>query len=234
MAGLDSLVLDLGDDRLSVTVRRSPLAKTLSVRVDPVRGVVLVLPAKARLSDARMFLQAQRAWLAERVAKLPRSLPLLAGTMVPVQGCERLICHNPDARRGVWMDDRAIYVSGQGEHVGRRVQDFLKVEAKRHMLATAHDLAGRIDRKPARVTVKDTVSRWGSCSAQGHIALSWRLILAPTWVADYVVGHEVAHLVELNHSPAFWRIVAGLGVDHHGGRAWLKAHGAGLHRYQAT
>ena len=98
--------------------------------------------------------------------------------------------------------------------------------------AKAHELAARLDRKPGRITIKDTVSRWGSCSAQGDIALSWRLVMAPAFVAEYVVGHEVAHLREMNHSPAFWAIVRSLGVDHHGGRAWLKQHGAALHRYQ--
>jgi hypothetical protein len=233
MAGLDDLTLDFGQTQVAVTVRRSPLAKAMSLRVDPVRGIVLVLPSRARLSDAQVFLRTHRDWLAERLDRLPQSIALTPGCTVPLLGQDHPIRHRPDARRGVWLQDGEIHVSGHVDHVPRRVIDFLKAEARRVMLAKAHDLAARIDRKPSRISVKDTVSRWGSCSAQGAIALSWRLVMAPDWVATYVVGHEVAHLVELNHSPAFWTIVASLGVDHHGARAWLKTNGAHLHRYQA-
>ena len=232
MAGLDPVVLDINGLRAEVTVRRSALARSMSLRVDAVRGIVLVLPPRARQADALRFLYSHTDWLSERLQKLPQALALCDGARVPLLGRDHLIRHHPEARRGVWVEQDEIHVSGQADHVGRRVGDFLKAEAKRRMNAKVHDLAARIDRKPSRITVKDTVSRWGSCSAQGAIALSWRLVMAPEAVMEYVVGHEVAHLAELNHSPAFWAIVAGLGVDHHGGRRWLKAHGAHLHRYQ--
>lgn len=232
MAGLDDLSLSLDGTRISVTVRRSPLAKTMTLRVDAVRGIVLVLPPRASLAKARAFLLAHQDWLAQRVTRLPAPLRLESGQTVPLRGHDHMIRHVPTARRGVWVEDGAIHVSGQAEHVARRVGDFLKAEAKRQLGASLQQFSERLERKPARITIKDTVSRWGSCSSQGHIALSWRLILAPAWVSDYVVGHEAAHLVEMNHSPAFWAIVASLGVDHHGARAWLKRHGSALHRYQ--
>lgn len=232
MAGLDRLIVDIDGRSVAVTVRRSPLARAVSLRVDAVRGIVLVLPSRTRLAEAERFLLAQRDWLAARLQALVPAQGLADGAVVPLFGAERRVRHRPDARRGVWLDGDEIHVSGQAEHVSRRVGDFLRTEARRVMVAKVHDLAARIDRKPGRVSLKDTVSRWGSCSAQGHIALSWRLVMAPPFVADYVVGHEVAHLVELNHSPAFWAIVRSLGVDHHGGRAWLKKHGAALHRFQ--
>lgn len=232
MAGLAPLVLEIGGQRAEVTVRRSPLAQAMSLRVDAERGIVLVLPPRARQADALRFLHSHTVWLAERLQRLPQTLPLADGAHVPLLGRDHLIRHRPDTRRGVWTEDGEIHVSGQADHVARRVGDFLKAEAKRQMTAKAHDLATRIGKKPSRISVKDTVSRWGSCSAQGAIALSWRLVMAPESVMDYVVGHEVAHLIELNHSPAFWAIVATLGVDHHGSRRWLKTHGALLHRYQ--
>lgn len=232
MAGLDILELEVDGRTVPVTVRRSPLARRMSLRVDAVRGVVLVLPTHGRLAEARAFLLSHGDWLGQRLAKLPFRQALGIGQQVPLLGAAHLIRHRPDTRRGVWVEGGEIHVSGQQEHVSRRVGDFLRAEARRLMVTKTHDLAARIGRKPSRVTVKDTVSRWGSCSAQGAIALSWRLVMAPTFVLDYVVGHEVAHLAELNHSPAFWAIVRSLGVDHHGGRAWLKAHGASLHLYQ--
>jgi len=232
MASLDILDLEIDGRKVPVTLRRSPLAKRMSLRVDAVRGIVLVLPSRGRLADARNFLLSHGDWLSQRLSNLPARQNLGVGQVVPLLGADRLVRHRPDTRRGVWVEGNEIHVSGQEEHASRRVGDFLRAEARRLMVSKTHDLAARIGRKPSRVTVKDTVSRWGSCSAQGAIALSWRLVMAPPFVLDYVVGHEVAHLAELNHSPAFWAIVRSLGVDHHGGRAWLKAHGAFLHQYQ--
>lgn len=232
MAGLEDLEVDMDGRPVAVTVRRSPLARRMSLRVDAVRGVVLVLPSRGRLADARRFLLSHGDWLRQRLQKLPDRQALGIGQTVPLLGVAHAVRHRPDTRRGVWVEAGEIHVSGQPEHASRRVGDFLRAEARRLMVVKAHELAARIGRKPSRITVKDTVSRWGSCSAQGAIALSWRLVMAPGFVLDYVVGHEVAHLAELNHSPAFWAIVQSLGVDHHGGRVWLKAHGASLHRFQ--
>lgn len=232
MAGLENLELVVDGRQVPVTVRRSPLARRMSLRVDAVRGIVLVLPSRGRLADARTFLLSHGDWLRQRLAKLPDRQGLGIGQQVPLLGVPHVVRHRPDARRGVWVENTEIHVSGQEEHASRRVGDFLRAEARRVMVDKVHLMASRLNRKPSRVSVKDTVSRWGSCSAQGAIALSWRLVMAPPFVVDYVVGHEVAHLVELNHSPAFWDIVRSLGVDHHGGKTWLKTQGASLHQYQ--
>ncbi|MEJ2016123.1 MAG: M48 family metallopeptidase [Limibacillus sp.] len=113
----------------------------------------------------------------------------------------------------------------------RRVADYLKAEAKSELVWRAREMAARLERKVTRVTVRDTRSRWGSCSHQGALSFSWRLILAPEEILDYLVAHEVAHLVEMNHAPAFWRQVARLQPDHKRARAWLKREGASLWRY---
>lgn len=229
----DTIPLDLGGRIVSVTVKRSALARRISLRVDPARGAVLMLPAKARLAEGERFLLAHRVWLAERLARLPGPVALADGAAVPLLGVPHAVRHVPGARRGVWVEDGEILVSGLPEHVGRRVADFLRAEAKRLIVPRAHEMAARLDRKPGRITVKDTRSRWGSCSSSGDLAFSWRLVLAPEQVLDYVVAHEVAHLVEMNHSPAFWAVVDGLVGDARGPRRWLKTHGAGLHRFQA-
>jgi predicted metal-dependent hydrolase len=227
------ITVDLGGRFVDVTVKRSALARRVSLRIDPVRGPVLMLPVKARLADAERFVLAHRIWLAERLARLPGKVALADGALVPILGVPHAIRHAPEARRGVWIENGALMVSGGAEHVGRRVADFLKAEAKRLILPQAHGLAERIGRKPGRVTVKDTRSRWGSCSSAGDLAFSWRLVLAPDWVLTYVVAHEVAHLAEMNHSPAFWAVVEGLVGDPRRAKAWLKTHGPGLHRFEA-
>ncbi|MBX9634458.1 MAG: M48 family metallopeptidase [Magnetospirillum sp.] len=225
--------LDLGGRFVDVTVKHSALAQRMSLRIDPVRGPVMVLPPKAKLADAERFLTGHRIWLAERLARLPGKVALEDGTPIPILGIPHPIRHAPEARRGVWIEDGALVVSGRAEHVGRRVTDFLKSEAKRLIVPQAHDLAARLNRKPARISVKDTRSRWGSCSSAGDLAFSWRLVLAPEWVLTYVVAHEVAHLVEMNHSPAFWAVVETLVGDSHAPRKWLKSFGPGLHRFDS-
>ncbi|MGE5517694.1 MAG: M48 family metallopeptidase [Bacteroidota bacterium] len=228
----DTLSLDLGGHAVSVTVKRSALARRISLRVDPARGAVLMLPAKARLAEGERFLLAHRVWLAERLARLPGKIVLADGVAVPLLGVPHPIRHAPQAQRGVWIEDGALLVSGLPDHVGRRAADFLKAEAKRLIVPRAHDMAARLGRKPGRITVKDTRSRWGSCSSSGDLAFCWRLVLAPEQILDYVVAHEVAHLAEMNHSPAFWAVVESLVGDVRAPRRWLKAHGPGLHRFE--
>lgn len=225
------LDLDIGGRIISILLRRSALARRISLRIDPAIGAVMVLPPRAALNDAERFAAEHRIWLAERLARLPGRVGFEPGAAVPLLGLDHEIRHEPGARRGVWVEECAIRVSGQLEFVPRRVADFLKAEARRILVPRTGALADRIGKRLGRVSVKDTRSRWGSCSAAGDLAFSWRLVMAPEWVLDYVVAHEVAHLVELNHSPAFWDVVAGLSPDHARARSWLKRFGAALHRY---
>lgn len=228
----ETVDLDLGGRSVQVAVKRSALARRISLRIDPARGAVLMLPVKARLAEGERFLLAHRVWLAERLARLPGPVALGDGASVPLLGVPHPVRHVPGARRGVWVEGGEILVSGLPEHVGRRTADFLKSEAKRLIAPRAQDMAARLGRKPGRITVKDTRSRWGSCSSAGDLAFSWRLVLAPEQILDYVVAHEVAHLVQMNHSPAFWAVVESLVGDHRSARRWLKINGAGLHRFQ--
>lgn len=228
----ETVDLDLGGRSVQVAVKRSALARRISLRIDPARGAVLMLPVKARLAEGERFLLAHRVWLAERLARLPGPVALADGATVPLLGVPHPVRHVPGARRGVWVEDGEILVSGLPEHVGRRTADFLKSEAKRLIAPRAQDMAARLGRKTGRITVKDTRSRWGSCSSSGDLAFSWRLVLAPEQILDYVVAHEVAHLVQMNHSPAFWAVVESLVGDHRPARRWLKINGAGLHRFQ--
>lgn len=223
--------MECGGRAVSVAVRRSARARRMSLRIDPRLGPVVVLPPRASLAEAGRFVHAHQGWLAERLARLPEPIPLAPGAVVPILGIDHEIRHVPAARRGVWTDQGGLYVSGRAEHVPRRVVEHLKAEAKRRIYAHAFALAARIGRTPCRVTVRDTRSRWGSCSSRGDLSFSWRLVLAPESVLAYVVAHEVAHLAELNHSAAFWRVVAGLAGDPRPAKAWLARHGAGLHRY---
>ncbi|HVH77871.1 MAG TPA: SprT family zinc-dependent metalloprotease [Stellaceae bacterium] len=209
-----------------VTVRLSPRARRLSLRVDAAtRGVELVLPRRAPSDAAVGFVERHRGWIAARVAALPPPTRLVEGAMVPVFGKSHRIRHVRDrAAAPVVIVDGEVLVRGDPAHIPRRVIDHLKALAKREFTARARILAARLGKSVTRVGVRDPKSRWGSCSSKGALSFSWRLILAPEAVADYVVAHEVAHLVEMNHSPRFWKVVASLVPDSKSPRAWLKRH----------
>ena len=224
--------LDVDGRPVAVRIRRHPRAARISLKIDAGAGaLVLVLPPRASAARGAAFVRGQLEWIRTRLAALPVAVPFAPGAQVPLLGVTHEVVHAPQARRGVWAEDGRLHVSGLAEHLPRRLGDWLKARARAEVTPRAVALAARVARPVGRITLRDTRSRWGSCSAAGDLAFSWRLVLAPMSVLDYVVAHEVAHLVELNHSPAFWRVVAELVPDPRGPRAWLKRHGALLHRY---
>ena len=173
----------------------------------------------------------QAAWIRRHLAKLPPRVPFEAGAVVPILGVDHVIHAAPDARRGVWAEAGAIIVSGRPEHLSRRLTDWLKREARTRISACVDEKAAALDVAYQRIAIRDPKSRWGSCAPDGNLNFSWRLFLAPEFVFDYVVSHEVAHLREHNHGPRFWRLVDKLTNDTDRARAWLNAFGSGLHRY---
>jgi hypothetical protein len=218
-----------------LAIRVSPRARRLSLRVDAVaRGVELVLPRRFSAEAALAFVAAHRGWIAARLAAMPPQLRLADGATVPVFGIPHRIRHVLDrAAAPVTVADGEIRVRGDPQHVPRRVRDHLVALAKRDFAARAQTLAARLGKSVTRVGVRDPKSRWGSCSSTGALSFSWRLVFAPEPVIDYVVAHEVAHLVEMNHSPRFWRVVAGLVPDSAAPRAWLRRHRHELLSYGA-
>ncbi|WP_085555288.1 M48 family metallopeptidase [Azospirillum agricola] len=218
-------------------LRESARATRMTLRVDPGRGLVqVVIPVGVSETDARHFIGRHDGWLRARIAALPPSLPFEDGASIPYLGAEHAIRHTPELRGATRIEDGVLLVGGQAGHVARRVRDFLVNEARRELATRAREKAATIGARVAAVTVRDTKSRWGSCSSTGRLSFSWRLILTPEPVLDYVVAHEVAHLREMNHSARFWALCASLttgmgaaGVETP--RAWLKANGTRLLRY---
>jgi predicted metal-dependent hydrolase len=214
--------------------RRSPRARRISLKVDHARGrVVLTAPASVGRRHALDFLTRHEGWLTAHVAQLPPALPFAHGATVPVMGVPHLIRNDSSRLRGLpARADGTITVPGAPEHLTRRLTDYLKAEAKREIGSRAEAKAAALGRPVTAITLRDTRSRWGSCSGAGRLAFSWRLILAPEFVLDYVVAHEVAHLREMNHGVRFWRLCSSLtDTDPKAARAWLKRNGAALHAY---
>jgi predicted metal-dependent hydrolase len=219
-----------------VRVRRHRQARRYTLRIDAAsREVVLTIPPRGSLKEAREFAQKHGEWIAARLQRLPQATPFAQGVMVPLRGAQHRIVHRSQARGTVWTEqddgERLICVAGERPHHNRRIGDFLKREAKRDLEAASRRYAKELGVTIKRVSVRDQSSRWGSCSNSGVLSFSWRLILAPPYVLNYLAAHEVAHLVELNHSPKFWRLLDRLNPDCERAKVWLDTHGTDLHRY---
>lgn len=231
-APTQAATVEVAGRRVDLAVRRSPRARRLYLRVDPVEAhVELILPRWVGLQEGLRFANDKRGWLEARLAAIPARTPFADGTVITVFGDPLTIRHRPEARGAVRRDGTDLVVTGAAEHLARRVRDWVKAQARRELAARSHAVAARIGRHIARVRISDPRSRWGSCSARGGLAYSWRLALAPPAVADYVIAHEVAHLVEHNHGPRFWRVVAELAPEAETAKAWLRRNGNALLRY---
>jgi predicted metal-dependent hydrolase len=225
-----AVVLDLG---APLAIRVSPRARRVCLRIDAARRrVELVLPPGVPAEFGLRLLRDKRGWIASRLAALPQPVPFVDGAVVPVLGVPHRIRRSSDAAAPpVVVADCEIRVRGDPAHLPRRVRDHLAHLARDELASRARPLAERISRKIARVSVRDTKSRWGSCSSSGNLSFSWRLIFAPGEVVDYVVAHEVAHLAEMNHGPRFWRLVDSLAPGYSPHRRWLDRHRALLLSY---
>lgn len=222
----------LGRRAVPLRIRRHARARKMSLRLDPAgKGVILTLPNGTPIREGRHFLREQTEWLIGELRRRPPRRVLRHGAHVPYLGEEHLIVNRPRARGVVTRENGRLIVSGEAEHTPRRVQDWLKRQARREVRRRARMKAARIGAEVGAVNIRDTVSQWGSCSTNGHLSFSWRLIMAPSYVLDYLVAHEVAHLREMNHGPRFWKLVGRLTADPAGARAWLREHGERLHSY---
>jgi len=216
-------------EEVVLRVKRHPRARRISLRADPRDGaVVLVLPMRASVDAGLAFARSQAAWIRARLAAAPRPTAFAPGTRLHLQGEAVEIVHDAARRGPALREGDLLVVGGKPEFVARRVRDFLRAEAGRRLGPLALEKAAALGRTLRALRITDTRSRWGSCARDARIGLSWRLVIAPPRVADYVVAHEVAHLAHHDHSPAFWRVVDTLTEHRAEAQAWLRANGAAL------
>ncbi len=216
---------------IPLIVRRHPRARRIILRVNTAgEGAVVTIPAHADPADGLEMAHRQSAWLQSRLDDLGERIRFAAGTSIPYLGENYTIRHRSDMRGTVWIENGEIHVAGRPEHLSRRLGDWMRKRARAEITERAHQKAGMIERKPTRITIRDTRTRWGSCSARGCLSFSWRLVMAPLEVLDYVIAHEVAHLAHMNHGAKFWETVDMLTGDTKSGRAWLNDNGGALHR----
>jgi len=228
-----------GGETFRVALKRVSTSRRFTLRVRAAtRDVLLTMPARSSLQSAREFAERHAAWIGVRLARLPRPVEFVPGSVTPFRGVDHTIVHRPGERGVAWIETGArgpmLCVSGDAPHVPRRVADFLKREAREDLQAAVARHAKRLSVTPKRIVLRDTASRWGSCSSTGGLNFSWRLILAPPFVLDYLAAHEVAHIVHMNHSPLFWKLTRRMFPETDRAETWLKVHGAGLHRFGAV
>ena len=194
------------------------------------------MPPRGNQVAAREFAQLHGGWIAARLGRLPKAAPFQSGTLVPLRGVPHRLVHRAGERGTVWTEvrdsgEKILCVAGAAEHIERRIHDYLKREVRKDLHKAALAYAQALGVKVKRLSIRDQSSRWGSCTSAGSLSFSWRLILAPSYVLDYLAAHEVAHLVEMNHSARFWKVVARVCSHVERAKSWLDTHGNDLHRY---
>lgn len=219
-----------------LTVKINPRAKRLALRVDPrANKVNLVIPKRTSMVKAYRFAHQNRHWIREKLSELPQPIRLEHGAIIPLLGEETTINVAYDKTlksTDITLINNILFVKTNKENPHPRILRYIKKIALEQLSALAHKKAAQIDKKITKIDVKDTSSRWGSCSHDAKLSFSWRLIFAPYDSFDYVVAHEVAHLSVMDHSPAFWEVCEALSENYSTGKNWMKHNGGELVRYQ--
>ncbi|HBN32332.1 MAG: SprT family zinc-dependent metalloprotease [Rhodobacterales bacterium] len=221
----------IGSPPIEVHLRRSARARRYSLRISNADGKVsLTLPNRASERAALDFAYRQEDWLRAALGKRPAAVVPEIGGKVLYLGQEVSLLQG--TARSVKAGPEGLFLPGSVETLGARLKGFFKVQARERLAAASHYYASQLGRDICALSLRDTRSRWGSCTADGRLMYSWRLIMAPPEVLEYVAAHEVSHLVQMNHSAEFWAVVEGLMPDYQRHRKWLKANGARLHHFQ--
>ena len=230
-----SETVDLPHGPTPVLWRRSARARRVSLRIDPRASVVVVtLPARAARSAGLRLLTDHSAWVGSKLAALPPPLGFADGAVIPIGGDMHTVRHVPRGRGGAWIEAGEIHVAGDSAFLARRVTDLLRAEARRMLSALVSHVAAQTGLRPAKLAIRDTRSRWGSCTADGTVMFNWRLVMAPASVQHYVVVHELAHLKHMNHGAAFWALVETHAPEMETAISWLKRNGVVLMRAGAV
>lgn len=222
---------------LPLRIVENDRARRLTLRIDAGgQGLRITVPPGLRRGEVEKFLHRHQGWLEQRLAKVPDRPQVRPGIKLPVYGVPHMIVHEPGKRGtvSVGSDENGptLVIHGDRVHLPRRLTDYLKREAKREIEALVEKHTAKVGRKAKAVRFKDTSSRWGSCTSDGNLSFSWRIMMAPRPVINYLVAHEVAHLKEMNHGPKFWKLCTELCPDTERCKAWLKKNGSALQAIQ--
>ncbi|MBR6412442.1 MAG: M48 family metallopeptidase [Alphaproteobacteria bacterium] len=211
-----------------IIIYRRLNARGLRLRLNRQGEIVLSIPFFYPKRMALSFIKDHQDWIDKQKARLKPALSFSDGQEISVLGQQLQIRHIPDAHFATHIEGNELHVSGDSAFLNRRVTDFVRAQTLSYIHQKAPELATRIGKKINRISLKDTTSRWGSCSGKKNLNFCWRLGLAPQFVLDYIIAHEVAHLAEMNHGPRFWRVVSQLTDERSTAEIWLRRHGSEL------
>ncbi len=226
--------IKLAGEEVPLTVRLSARARRMKVRVEATRALTLILPSGVHPAEGIAFLKKEQDWILDKLGAVAPPVLFEPGAILPIFGKDHVIMHTPGKRGTVVRQDGKIQVCGDRAHLPRRFKDWAYKEIRQALTERVDAHTDHLKVRRGRLSIRDQKSRWGSCSSTGNLNFSWRLIFMPEEVVDYVAAHEVAHLVHLDHSPAFWRVTRSLCPHMKEAQAWLKKNGASVHRYSAA
>ncbi len=230
--------IDIDGRAAPLIARVNRRAKRLILKVDPTAGEIHVTaPSKRALPEAIAFARARSAWIATQLDDALLARPFEPGAYALLRGRRHLIVHASETRRPVQVEDAPmprLIVGGAPAHLNRRLIDWMKREARKDLSAAVSRYCKELGVQRRSISIRDPRSRWGSCSSEGAISFSWRLIMTPPEILDYVAAHECVHLIHMDHSPRFWRQVKALGIDARAAEDWFDDHGATLFAYGGT
>ncbi len=233
----EDIIYSLNDIDISLRLRYNPRAKRISLKLNhDGNGIILSMPSKSQRANSLNFLNQQSGWIFKNLNKSPASIIFEYGAVIPYDGQQFKILYDESKKFDIEFTDGKILIAAPKEHLSRRLSDFIKKQAKVKITNIAKVKISLLnqklscDKKLGRITIKDQRSLWASCSSKGNLSFSWRLMFAPEHVLKYVIAHEVAHLIEMNHSSDFWHIVDMIVENYHQSRQWLKKNGTYLHK----
>jgi len=224
-----------------VEVRRHPTARRMTLRISRTqRTVIVTLPMQCDLEQAGKFLSTHLDWVRDRLTKMPAAMPFADDAMVSLRGIPHRIVFTGRARAAAAVVEhigdaghRELHVAGDIEAAPQRLRSWLIEQARKDLAERVAHHTARLGLEARKSSVRDQTSRWGSCSSKGNLSFSWRLVMAPPQILDYVTAHEVAHLAEMNHGPKFWALVRQTCPQMDEAKNWLQIYGIDLHRYGA-
>lgn len=220
-----------GDPPIPLTLRKSARARRISLRISQLDGrVTLTMPKRLAEHEAIAFAQSKADWIRKHLEARGSDVPVGFGAEIPLGG--QMLRIAPGSGRQIQLTADQILVPGSQDQVAKRLMAYLREVSRDRLAGACDDYAQLLGRSYNRLSLRDTRSRWGSCTSDGGLMFSWRLIMMPAEVLDYVAAHEVAHLAEMNHSPAFWTLVEQIYGDYQVPRTWLRKNGSGFHRYK--
>lgn len=230
-------LLEIDGRFIDVRVLENPRTTRLTLRLVPAakaqESLKVTVPPGTPEQEVDEFLQRNRNWAAARLSRLPEVIRLEHGAVIPLRGVPHRIVYSGTIRGivsvGMEEDGPVIRVFGDPKFTSRKVAEFLKRQARQDLTRAVARYSEALGVTAKSITLRDTTSRWGSCSSSGALNFSWRIVLAPPEVLDYLAAHEVAHLREMNHSDRFWKLVAGICPDMDKHKSWLRIHGSKLH-----